>query len=288
MRVVVDVDATLRARERYPLFGEIIVGTFEQSASLYRLFDGEELGRVLASGKLTGGNYSVKPEREHGASWGHDVSAIIRWGNSQRGGRLGKKLFLAKIDTLDRRFAHLGPGFDIDPSGPLEQSFSMPMTTCNLALGCSVMNVDVDDVDVFYRVREDGQIERLSYTELKAAVQPEADTTPDVEAPSPKQETPEKIRGDWALKPKDKVQVTKGSTRLGIAIRNTGSVRDVWQMPGDSRTYVTLSFVWPLKPSTGSWHGKPITLFAMHPNRLSDSEIPLLNSRGDRILIRKR
>jgi hypothetical protein len=54
----------------------------------------------------------------------------------------------------------------------------------------------------------------------------------------------------------------------------------------DYRVNVALSFVWPIRP--GGKQSYKIQLFASHPNRLKDSEIPLMNSRGERILIRKK
>jgi hypothetical protein len=46
---------------------------------------------------------------------------------------------------------------------------------------------------------------------------------------------------------------------------------------------VRLSFVWPVKSAKSG----ELVLYATHPNRLSDSEPSLMNSRGDKIHIRK-
>lgn len=104
----------------------------------------------------------------------------------------------------------------------------------------------------------------------------------DAQAPPMRERDP-----SWALRAGDKFVVTKGSAALGIQIRNTGTVRDVWRRPGERDVLVSMAFTWPLKPKTGPWRHEA-TLYATHPNRLSDNEIALMNSRGDRILIRKR
>ncbi|MFA5053097.1 MAG: hypothetical protein WC565_03500 [Parcubacteria group bacterium] len=99
----------------------------------------------------------------------------------------------------------------------------------------------------------------------------------------------EDVRSEaWGLKPGDKFIVTKGSTKLGVGIRNYGTVKDVWQSKRDLddkyyRVMVRLSFVWPVKSAKSG----ELVLYATHPNRLSDSEPSLMNSRGDKIHIRK-
>jgi hypothetical protein len=170
VRILVDVPATLAAREKFKAHPEAVIATFDSSLTLYRIFDGEELARILSSGKITGGNYAVKAERAHGASWGEDISAVIRWGNQIRGARLGKKLYLARLDATGFRFFHLDPEIpDIDPNGPSEQPATMNRARINVGLGASIIDVGLDDVDL-YTVREDGQISKLTTAEAKAQV----------------------------------------------------------------------------------------------------------------------
>jgi hypothetical protein len=45
----------------------------------------------------------------------------------------------------------------------------MTRETCRTGVGCSVINVEVGDVDSFYRVGVDGQLSRVTLSELKAA-----------------------------------------------------------------------------------------------------------------------
>lgn len=175
--VRVDIPATIAAKKRWPMFEGLLVGTFESQIALYRIFDGEELNRILASGKITGGNYAVKAERSLGASWAHDISAVIRFGNSARGKRLGKELYLAKIDGADHQFLHLGPeGVSLDLQAE-EQIVKIPKQTCNLGLGCSVADISVHDVDDWYKVLPNDQISKLSLSELKSEVKTASATT---------------------------------------------------------------------------------------------------------------
>jgi hypothetical protein len=167
-RIVVDIPKTLAARKKYPLFESMVIARFDQPVSMYRVFDGNELKHMLATGKITGGNYSVKAEREHGASWGHDITPLVQYGNQQRGKRFDQNIYLAKLDSFDHYFAHLDPEVTVDPSGPEEQEAVMDSDRCFLGLGCSIMNLGVDDVDEFYRVLESGRIERMSLAELRA------------------------------------------------------------------------------------------------------------------------
>lgn len=323
------------------------MATFDSSASMYRIFDGEELARTLQTGKITGGTYSIKAERAHGASWGENLSAILSWGNSQRGGRLGDDLFLAKLDVLDKRFYHLNPEVNFDPSGPERQEVLWDASKCSLGLGCSIMDVSLGDVDLF-RVEPNDQMTRISPAEAKALLKPSkpvdlrqvnsqllqgsilgvdvrvvqkgafwtvvlnddraivtgAKTKDDaielaqmsirMRPERPVQltgqileqkrkhekhfevdEDPQKTRGQFDLKPRDKVVVTKGSRGLSINSRETGIVADVYQRAGEREIMVKILF-----------GGKPVVLYAQHPNRLKDEEISLMNSKGDKILVR--
>lgn len=172
VRVVIDVPATLKARTKYAMFPDLVVARFDQAAAMYRIFDEDELRHIVATGRITGGSYAIKAERDHGASWGSDISQVIRWGNGQRGGRLGSKLFLAKLDAFDYAFAHLDPGITFDPDGPDEQVASFDVGKCTTGLGCSMMNVSADDVDV-YRVDPNGRIERTTWGELRSELRAE-------------------------------------------------------------------------------------------------------------------
>jgi len=165
VRIVIDRDATVAIRAKHR--DSSIVGTFASSVSLYRIFDGQELVRIVKSGKFTGGSYSVVSERAHGASWGEDISAVITFGNHQRGKRLGADLFLAKIDAGDHRFYHMGPDVAFDPEGPPQQPTTMDLSKCSTGLGCSVVNVEFNDA-TFYRVDQSGQIEPVSDQDLRS------------------------------------------------------------------------------------------------------------------------
>lgn len=164
VRILIDRDPTNTVRAKYH-HQSAIIGTFESSVALYRIFDGEELSRVAKLGKFTGGSYSVLGERSHGASWGEDISEVIRWGNGQRGQRLGDDLFLSKIDVLDKRFYHMDPQVEFNPEGDKEQNATMDLSRCSTGLGCSIMDVSFNDA-TFYRVDMTGKIEPITDAEI--------------------------------------------------------------------------------------------------------------------------
>jgi len=171
IRVVVDLPKTLAARKKYPMFTDMVVGRFDQTVRMYRIFDASELKRILATGKITGGQYAVKAERDHGASWGHNINEVISWGISHsKAGRIGGDLYLAKMDAFDKYFAHLDPNLKVDLDGPDEQEMTMDADRCYTGLGCSIIDVDVRDCEFYSVDPKTEQIERIRLSELKHAV----------------------------------------------------------------------------------------------------------------------
>lgn len=351
IKVIVDVPETLDARRKFPAHPEAVIASFASPITLYRIFDGEEMVRILSTGKITGGTYSVKAERSHGASWGSDMESVIRWGNNLRGKRLGDDLFLARLHASGKKFFHLDPEIrDIDPNGPSTQTMGMDANRINLSLGASVMDVSLGDVDLSL-VHPDGRVEPLSANDAKSYVNKRVTKDVDLrkvhdkfyqgsifgvdvriyaegdfwkvflnddrqivsgaktkddaielaqmsikirpDKPVPMDgsileqkrryekhfdvgDDPNKVRGNYALKPKDRVTVIKGSSKIGIKTYSKLIVADVYQVKGERAVTV--------KVLDGS---RPIVLYATHPNRLGDKEIALLDSRGSRILVTK-
>jgi len=258
VRIVIDRDATLVVRAKH--HDTSIVGTFESTVSLYRIFDGEELVRLARSGRFTGGTYSVGSERAHGASWGENISEIIGWGNRQRGHRLGDDLFLAKIDASGRRFYHMTPEVEFQPEGDSLQPATMDVSKCSTGLGCSVVDVLFNDA-TFYRVDPGGQIEPLSDQELhsymKARPQKDVDLRAvsrvmhsgtiygvdvnvvlDQEAPDHELQPPSPYYRTWYVEvtrvPAEETVILKGAKTLELAVHKAknllkGTTADDWQ-----------------------------------------------------------
>jgi hypothetical protein len=341
VRIVVDLPKTLEARAKFG-HPEAIVARFDATISLYRILDGEELRRILASGKITGGTYSVKAERAHGASWGENINDLVSWGNRERGNRLGDDIFLAKLDAFDFTFFHLNPEVEVDPDGPDEQVTTMDRRRINLGLGVSIMNVGLDDVSL-YEVHPDEHIKKITPSEAKDLLKPPkdvdlrrlnpdllqgsilgvdvrvwkkgpkwgvflnddrqivsgADTPEDAielaqmsirmrpgkpvpmdaamlaqkrkhERMFEQDDDPDKVRGDYTLKPRDRLEVTTGTRDVPAHSKLT--VADVYQRKGERSIVV--------KAVLG---GKTILLYATHPNRLKDDPIQLLTSTGGKV-----
>lgn len=170
IRILVDVPATKAVRERFSGHPEGVIAEFDSGLNLYRIFDGGELARIMSTGKITGGTYSVKAERAHGASWGENINQLVAWGNRERGKRLDDDIFLAKLDAIGFKFYHMDPEIGpIDFNGPDKQALPMNRSRIYLGTGASVMGVSLGDVEL-YRVDPDGQIHRLSPSEAKALV----------------------------------------------------------------------------------------------------------------------
>lgn len=169
VKVEVDLEETLEARRKSPSFPEIIVGTFESTITLYRIFDDAELVRVLSTGKITGGTYSLKAERSYGASWGANISDVISWGNKLRGKRLGDSLFLARLDATGFKFLHLDLDVSIDPQGSPKQVIQVDRSRISTSLGASVAGVDLGDVELF-TVDPNGQMSKITPSEAKELV----------------------------------------------------------------------------------------------------------------------
>lgn len=168
MKIQVEVDAakTAQARQRWSQHPDLVVGRIVSTLPLYRVFDGEELSRVLRKGVFSGGFFSAGPERAFGASWGTNISEVLQWGEGQRGRRLGDDLFLAKADGFDAEFAHLDPDCSppVDLSDP-NQVVSVDSRRFNTGLGAS-LRIELSDVDLF-KVGPDLQLERISVAQAK-------------------------------------------------------------------------------------------------------------------------
>lgn len=158
VRVTVDEEGTEAARHRFKSFPGLTVAEFKSSAPLYRIVDHYELVQVIHSGRIKGGRYAVKAERTFGASWGSNLSEILSWGIRQKeSGRLDGQLYLFKIDAIGRKFAHLDPQV---------KDGMMDLSKCNVGLGCSLIGIDVYDVDAFYKVGDDERIHPMPLSKL--------------------------------------------------------------------------------------------------------------------------
>lgn len=144
--VKVDPGGTQKGREQWG-FKDMLVGEFASSIKLYRVFDGEELRKIVKSGEISGGGYSIAVERAYGASWGAGKNDVAKWGESQRGQRLGHELFMAEIDGQGKLFSHMHiEGLDVT-----QPTLSIPTEACSTGMGCS-LRVKAGDVDRWYTV----------------------------------------------------------------------------------------------------------------------------------------
>lgn len=148
VRVEVNSERTAVLR-RESRDSEAFVGKFVSPITLYRVMDGEEVLRVLASRVISGGDYSVTAERAYGASWGASQEDVVTFGRYEQKPkaitrnklfqRLGAALFVARISGEGRWFSHLSPkvllkGQEDPATGIVDISKN---ELCNTSLGCS-------------------------------------------------------------------------------------------------------------------------------------------------------
>ena len=151
IRVEVLPEITEKARKRFG--GNIAVGRFLTSVKMYRVMDGEELRSVFDTGEIKGGSYSVPGERAFGSQWGTSLPEVAKWGDVQRGKRLGHELFVAEIDGKGRVFSHLsGADGKLQPDSGI---VSLDPEFCNTGLGCS-FEIGLGDVKRWYVVDDSG------------------------------------------------------------------------------------------------------------------------------------
>lgn len=165
VRVEVIRDETEKAIQR---FGRgVAVARMLDSVPMFRVMDGEELRSVFDTGEIKGGSYSVPAERAYGAQWGASLPEVAKWGNVQRGKRLGHELFVAEIDGGGRVFAHMaGAGGTLLPDSGV---VSIDPSFCNTGLGCS-FRVGLPQVVRWYSVDENGKPTPISKSELEEQV----------------------------------------------------------------------------------------------------------------------
>jgi len=138
MKVAIDRNETNRVRARYE-DDQAVVARFLEPTILYRIFDGEELVRIAHTGEIAGGMFAMTQERGYGASWTSNIDGLVSWARSwQKPKRIGKDLFIARIDAHGMLFYHDGPELPFYPDGPEEQIVDMDPSVCSTGLGCSV------------------------------------------------------------------------------------------------------------------------------------------------------
>ncbi len=158
--VKVDPEKTEKGRQQFKL-KNLLIGEFASPVNLYRILDGEELRKVVKGGEISGGTYSIEGERAFGASWGADKAEVVRWGETQRGQRLGNELFLAEIQGQGRQFSHMHL-IDIDATQP---TVTIPEDACSTGMGCS-LRVKASDVDRWSIVEPGGHLVPVQWSDL--------------------------------------------------------------------------------------------------------------------------
>lgn len=144
-------------RNKFSLFNNIGVGTFLTTTFLWRIVDENEFKIILNTKKITGGEYSVPPEKHFGASFGGSRNEIIEWGlKVKKNGRYKGNLYVIGINAIDKEFLNLDMVQRLEAQGFKYEigDFTINSKLGDVGLGFSVRNVTLDDVRFIYKLNE--------------------------------------------------------------------------------------------------------------------------------------
>lgn len=95
-------------RKKFSLFNNIGIATFLTTTFLWRVVDEKEFNIIIKTKKISGGEYSVPPEKYMGASFGGSRGEVIKWGlKVKKNGRYSGKLYIIGINAEDKEFLNL-------------------------------------------------------------------------------------------------------------------------------------------------------------------------------------
>ena len=150
----------LKLREKFSAFTNIGIGTFLSNTFLWRAIDQKEFNIIKSTGKITGGEYSVEPERYFGASFGGSRSEVLNFGlRAKKNGRYEGNLYLIGIQAEDKEFLNLNmterwkdQGFEYEVG-----DYNINSKLGDVGLGFSVRDVTLRDVLFVYLIADEGE-----------------------------------------------------------------------------------------------------------------------------------
>lgn len=157
-------------REKYKLFPKIGIATFLSSPILWRVIDQKEYDIIMKTGKVTGGEFSIKPEREMGASFTGSRSNAVAFGLAwKKANRLKGQLYLIGINAEDKEFLNLNMEERFEKQG-LKYGigdFDIHSSLGDTSLGFSVRNVTLKDINYIYEINDSGDLKDITYDVIK-------------------------------------------------------------------------------------------------------------------------
>jgi hypothetical protein len=148
----------LYLRSKFKLFNNIGVGTFLTTTFLWRIVDENEFNIIMKTKRISGGEYSVPPEKYFGASFGGSRNEVLDWGlRVKKNGRYKGNLYIIGINAIDKEFLNLNmverlkeEGFNYEVG-----DFTINSKLGDVGLGFSVRNVTSDDIRFIYQLNEE-------------------------------------------------------------------------------------------------------------------------------------
>lgn len=163
-------DEAISFRERYKLFPNIGIATFLSSPILWRVVDQNEYDIIMRIGKVTGGEFSIKPEREMGPSFTGSRSNAVAFGLAwKKANRLKGQLYLIGINAEDKEFLNLSMVERFEKQGLKYEvgDYDIHSSLGDSSLGFSVRNVSLQDVNYIYEVSDNGELKDITYDVIK-------------------------------------------------------------------------------------------------------------------------
>lgn len=146
-------DEALQFRQKFQLFQNIGIATFLSVTYVWRIVDQFEFDNILKFKKITGGNWSVPPEKAFGASFSGSRQDVVEFGlKGLRTNRLKGQLYVIGINAEDKEFLNLNMVERLEEQG-LEYKvgdFEINTVLGDRGLGFSVRNVTTHDIRHIY------------------------------------------------------------------------------------------------------------------------------------------
>ena len=120
----------------------------------------------MRTGKVTGGEFSIKPEREMGPSFTGSRSNAVAFGLAwKKANRLKGQLYLIGINAEDKEFLNLSMVERFEKQGLKYDigDFDIHSSLGDTTLGFSVRNVTSKDINYIYELSDSGQLKDITY-----------------------------------------------------------------------------------------------------------------------------
>lgn len=156
-------DEAMQIREK-TLFKKVGIGTFLTTVWLWRCMVEAEFLDILNTGKVVGGTFSIKVERNFGASFSGSRDDVLNW--CSKNTRYQGQLYIIGINAQQKEFLNLGMEDGMEAQGLKYEVGDLIINTKigDTGLGFSVRDVTIDDIHFIYKVdREEKELTDVTF-----------------------------------------------------------------------------------------------------------------------------